>query len=609
MSQYRINKNVDYLYGLHIKETEHQNHRLSWILAAQALIFTGLCTLLTIVKGTDIVMIAIVVLIGILLSISGVYSVIVGEASNSVVMGMWNEYDSMRCRRIKEKPIPHLVTLAPEYIMKSSTQFLLFCRFAPNVFCAAWITLSLVYLQKLDCLACVVCCFDTECGKVLATILFYLLVLSLICLFTHYTNKYLRYKWGDEERKKHHTKYCLIPNQKHKKKGCRKQCCNVGCCCQQGKARRKNGSMSNMRIYHIMVDRFNGTWTTAPANQNKFLGGNLKGVIDKLDYIQSLGYNAIMLTPIYSTDAYHGYHITDYSNIDTHFGDWSVFAELVKEAHGRNMKVICDFVPNHCHASNPIFQDALNNKDSNYRGWFYFDASRKGDYVSYQNYPDLPKFNLYNKDAADYMISRAVDMINRGVDGLRIDHAVGAPFDFLRNLRQEVKRTNHSAFVFGEVWATNPRDISQIEFINNTRKQDVLNQRNNVQELMQLDYEDILDGVLDFEFREIMQEAALSGNGFFGNKSLQNRLASHFSRYKWDYTPILFLDNHDTNRFMYYCNNNRALLDEAVHYMRSLPYPSIVFYGTEQYMVNAQSIHDGDREHADMDVREPMNWA
>lgn len=607
MCQKQINENVDYLYDLQIKETEHQDHRLSWILAAQALIFTGLCTLLTIEKGADIIMITVIVVIGILLSISGVYSVIVGEASNSVVMGMWNEYDRQKCHRIKEKPIPHLVVLTPDFIMKSSTQFLLFCRFAPNVFCAAWITMFLFQLKNMNCIVCVYN-IPSECCTVMTAILIYLLILFFICLFTHYVNKYLRYKWGDEERKRHYERYHLIPKSKRKKGKSCQQCCNAGCYCPPGRFNQKKGNMGDMRIYHIMVDRFNGTWTAAPTNQNDFLGGNLRGVIDKLDYIQTLGHNAIMLTPIYSTDAYHGYHITDYGNVDAHFGDWTIFAELIREAHRRNMKIICDFVPNHCHVSNHIFQDALNNKNSKYRKWFYFDTSRKGDYVSYQNYPNLPKFNLYDNAAADYMINCVVDLICRGVDGLRIDHAVGVPFDFLRNLRQEVRRANQNTFVFGEVWATNPRDISQIEFINNKRKQDVLSRNANVQEQMQLDYEDIFDGVLDFKFMEIMQDAASSGNGFFGNKSLQNSLERHFSCYKYNFMPILFLDNHDTNRFMYYCNNDRALLDEAVRYMRSLPYPSIVYYGTEQYMVNAQSIFNSTRPYADLDVREPMNW-
>ena len=66
----------------------------------------------------------------------------------------------------------------------------------------------------------------------------------------------------------------------------------------------------NIRIYHLLIDRFNGGWQTPPKSENVFCGGNLQGVIDKLDYIKELGFNAIMLSPIFKTANYHGYHTT-----------------------------------------------------------------------------------------------------------------------------------------------------------------------------------------------------------------------------------------------------------------------------------------------------------
>ena len=77
MLQKWIHKNVDYLYQLQINETEHQHHRLGWIIAAQALIFTGLCTLLTAKFGGECdfysgVIVPLIIIIGVLLSISGI---------------------------------------------------------------------------------------------------------------------------------------------------------------------------------------------------------------------------------------------------------------------------------------------------------------------------------------------------------------------------------------------------------------------------------------------------------------------------------------------------------------------------------------------------------
>ena len=123
-------------------------------------------------------------------------------------------------------------------------------------------------------------------------------------------------------------------------------------------------------IYHIFIDRFNGCKTN--INTLDFLGGNLKGVISKLDYIQNLGINVMWLSPFYKTTHYHGYHITDFKSIDPRFGSKSELLELIYEAKKRGLRIIADFVPNHCSDQHPFFKDALKNKDSKYKDWFIF---------------------------------------------------------------------------------------------------------------------------------------------------------------------------------------------------------------------------------------------
>ncbi len=61
-----------------------------------------------------------------------------------------------------------------------------------------------------------------------------------------------------------------------------------------------NNWFNNIRIYHLLIDRFNGGWQVPPKSENVFCGGNLQGVIEKLDYIKELGFNAIMLSPIFN---------------------------------------------------------------------------------------------------------------------------------------------------------------------------------------------------------------------------------------------------------------------------------------------------------------------
>ena len=105
-------------------------------------------------------------------------------------------------------------------------------------------------------------------------------------------------------------------------------------------------------IYHIMIDRLYPT--NANFKEREFNGGNIRGVIEKLDYIQALGMKGIMLTPFYQTKRYHGYHITDYDKVDPHFGTWNNVELLVQEVHKRKMIIVADFVPNHCHISNSL---------------------------------------------------------------------------------------------------------------------------------------------------------------------------------------------------------------------------------------------------------------
>ena len=151
-------------------------------------------------------------------------------------------------------------------------------------------------------------------------------------------------------------------------------------------------------IYQILIDRFNGGWDIPPKNANAFLGGTLNGITEKIDYIKSLGATSICLSPFFQTEAYHGYHITDYEQIDPHFGSWDDLEKLIQTAHQNEIKIIVDFVPNHCHKNHPFFLDAISNPlTSRYRSWFYFKDKSSSDCLNFYGYSELPKFNLENQ--------------------------------------------------------------------------------------------------------------------------------------------------------------------------------------------------------------------
>ena len=616
MRQIQINKNVDYLYNLQKDETVHQNHRVTWILSAQALLFTGLCalahnTLIDIIEPLIIAM-------GLLLAISAIYSMSISELSIGHVFEMWNDYDTSDDND-KERPYPHRVSLSPKFVMDSRISFLMFFKFAPNVLFSSWFVLIIVLIEQY------LNWINLPFSRSIAAIILFLLILLLICFVTSCIHDLLlgklRKERIDDERQRKQRKvnngsihiYCCHCSYWYN------NCCMIGGApnppdfpigCSHDSPKGPNGGsgegIANLSIYHIMIDRFCGDWTNSPVQgADGFYGGNLKGIISKLDYILSLGYNAIMLTPIFASKSFHGYHVTDYESIDKHFGTWNEFQELIKQAHDKGLKIICDFVPNHCHYENKIFQSAQNDINSLFRNWFYFDVSRKGDFVSYQNYPNLPKINLYNKNASDYFISIAIRMVKMGIDGLRIDHAIGVPFSFLKHLCLSIKAINPNLFVLGEAWLQNTRDIMQIEFVNNVRK-DAFMKGEYIQNELQIDYEGIFDGILDFSFRDLIIEEIQKGNRLLGNVVLEKKIKCHFAKYPKNYVPFLFVDNHDTNRFLYCCRKDKTLLQEAICLMRSLHYPMIVYYGTEDGMCNDKDIND--RPNGDDDVRGPKIW-
>lgn len=386
------------------------------------------------------------------------------------------------------------------------------------------------------------------------------------------------------------------------------------------------------RIYHIMVDRFNGGWQTPPESVNDFCGGNLRGIIEKLDYIYNLGFNAIMLTPFLKTAEYHGYHTLSYDEVDPHFGSWEIFQELLTQAHSKGMRVICDLVSNHCSYWNPIFQEALLTNGGKHRDWFFFPQKDSDEYISFFNLPDLPKFNLENKEAASYIISKALRMANMGVDGFRIDHAIGQPFPFLRQLRKAIKNVRQDIVVFGEVWAegisnalydqlyfkTKEREDELLDIIAKLSKKLIPLVRNDEyevkektsiisQEQIQTDYIGVLDGVLDFTFRGIILDEVRAGRCITNNPCLRNKLINHFNKYPVDFNLILFLDNQGTDRFLYECKDDKSLVEEAIELLKELNRPFTVFYGTEQWMTTGKSVI-GTEDFADLRVRQCMDW-
>ena len=369
---------------------------------------------------------------------------------------------------------------------------------------------------------------------------------------------------------------------------------------------------NNIRIYHLLIDRFNGGWQTPPKSENVFCGGTLQGVIDKLDYIQGMGFNAVMLSPIFASANYHGYHTLNFDEVDPHLGTWEDYQRLLDTAHGKGMKVICDFVPNHCWYQAPMFQGALLKNGGKKRDWFFFKNDSSDEFVSFLGYGDLPKFNLTTPEVVSFMIEKAEKLARMGVDAFRIDHALGQPHSFLKSLRESLQAIRSDIVVFGEVWAfgIGPQLASQLYFKTESRLNEFLTQETKPfsQDDLQADYVGTLDGVLDFAYRDLLLEEVHAGHSIKGNATLKSKVEAHFAKYPKDFKLVLFLDNHDTDRFLFDCHDDTTILQQAIEFTKDLPHPFSFLYGTEQLMSSKPSIFNAE-PYADLRVRNCMDWS
>jgi glycosidase len=210
------------------------------------------------------------------------------------------------------------------------------------------------------------------------------------------------------------------------------------------------------------------------------------------------------------------------------------------------------------------------------------------------------------------MIDKAEKLARMGVDAFRIDHALGQPHSFLQRLRQSLQAISSDIVVFGEVWAQGigPQLASQLYFKTESRLQEFLAQETKPfsQESLQGDYVGTLDGVLDFAYRDILLEEVHAGRGIKGNQTLQSKIAEHFANYPQDFKLVLFLDNHDTDRFMFDCHDDVNLLKEAIDLTMEQSRPFSFLYGTEQLMTNRPTIFNAE-PYADLRVRNCMDWS
>ncbi len=241
-------------------------------------------------------------------------------------------------------------------------------------------------------------------------------------------------------------------------------------------------------MYHIFVDRFcrgegyaplregatleedweNGipqfaSYPGAPLANDRFFGGNLWGVAEKLDYLKSLGVTVLYLSPIFEAASNHKYDTGDYERVDAAFGGEAALAHLLDKAKAYGIRIILDGVFNHTGDDSRYFNrygryDALGayqSPNSPYTHWYSFKQF-PNDYEAWWGIPILPRINSHLPEVRAYLAGHdgiAASRVRQGIAGWRLDVADELSDEFLDDLRDSLHAASmEQPIIIGEVW-------------------------------------------------------------------------------------------------------------------------------------------------------------
>ncbi|KQZ84987.1 alpha-glycosidase [Microbacterium sp. Root166] len=166
-----------------------------------------------------------------------------------------------------------------------------------------------------------------------------------------------------------------------------------------------------------------------PARSQQFYGGDLDGVVDKLDHLVELGVDLLYLTPIFPAESNHRYDASSFDRVDPLLGGDEAYVRLVEAAHARGIRVIGDLTSNHSGDSHEWFQAALGRPGAPEEEFYYFTDDANTEYVSWLGYPSLPKFDWFSDELRRRFVSGEDSIVARwlkppyNADGWRIDVA------------------------------------------------------------------------------------------------------------------------------------------------------------------------------------------
>jgi len=324
-------------------------------------------------------------------------------------------------------------------------------------------------------------------------------------------------------------------------------------------------------VYSIMIDRFNNGDQNNDMDVNAkdplaYNGGDIQGIIDKLDYIHDMGFTAIRLTPIFDNDknGYHGFWVKDFYKVDEHFGTLKSFQTLVKEAHKRKMKVVIDFVTNNVAADHPWLSD------SSKKDWFHQKQELTSGNANQKDIEEgwidgLPDLNQDNPEVKKYLIDAATWWINKtNIDGLSLPGVNYVPISFWTDFSTQVKKEKKDFFLLGVSSNNASLDIQEYKAAG-------------------------IDSVVNYQYSEKLRKT------FAGTDQSFTTLYSDADTIQNSFLRANFMDNEYASRFTSDIVAKKQFPGSrwktALLYLYTTPGIPVIYYGTE-IALNGEGIPD-----------------
>ena len=311
-----------------------------------------------------------------------------------------------------------------------------------------------------------------------------------------------------------------------------------------------------------------------------FYGGDLRGIIDKLPYLKSLGITGIYLLPIFLSGTNHKYNTYDYKMVDPDFGTEDDVRELIDTAHSMGMRIMFDAVFNHTGTEFFAWKDVWENgEESRYFEWFCINQKpferkyaslRDARFYGFEFLDNMPKLNTGNPEVVEYCTALCRYWVKEwDVDGIRFDVGNEVSHSFLKQLHTALKPMKPELFLLGEIWHDSLPWLQGDEY----------------------------DSVMNYPFFESMHNFWLDKHKT--SADFMYAINRVYSLYPEQINRCIFnfLDTHDTMRARTRCGDLDAFFQQLTVLM-TMPGTACIFYGTEIALPGGH----------DPDCRRTMPW-